>query len=328
MQNTDINSIFNLQPNTFEELALDVFRHQAATVPIYKAFLELLHCNSMKVDCIKKIPFLPISFFKTHTITAASVHIAQTFVSSGTTQSIRSQHHVVDISYYDKSIDKAFTYFFGNLSDYCVIGLLPSYVENKNASLIYMVNRWMRLSNHANNGMYLNDYTALKNTLLQLKANKKKTILIGVTFALLDFIKDFSIDFKELIIIETGGMKGRGSDIDRETLHSLLLQSFQQSIIGSEYGMTELLSQSFMFDNSNFKSPHWKKILIRERDDPFAVGLLNKAGGVNCIDLANYNSCSFIATDDLGIAYADGSFSILGRLDNSELRGCNQLVLY
>jgi hypothetical protein len=320
-------NIFDTNEFTFSENALSVFKHQAAQLPIYKVFIKQLGIDINTINEVNKIPFLPISFFKTHEVLVENEVEETFFLSSGTTQQSRSKHIVSSLKVYNESIDVCFQNKFGNIDEYCVVAMLPAYIDNPNSSLIYMVNRWIANSKHPQSAMYLDDYDALISTLKILKSLKQKTIFIGVTFALLDFARSHHVDFVEMIIIETGGMKGRGETLDRIELHGVLQAAFSTSKIMSEYGMTELLSQSYMTAGGRFSCPAWKRVLIRERDDPFAVGLINKAGGINIIDLANINSCAFIATDDLGIAYHDGTFEVLGRLDNSDLRGCNLLVV-
>ena len=283
------------------------------------------------IDTIEKIPFLPIAFFKTHRITTTDFEPQLIFESSGTTQTTNSRHLIKDIGLYEKSFNKAFEIFYGNRQNWCIIALLPSYLERNNSSLVLMADRLIKQSKHPASGFYLNELDALKKTITQLEAQGQKTLLLGVTFALLDFAESFPMPLKHTTIMETGGMKGRREEITRQRVHEILTTSFQIPTIQSEYGMTELLSQAYSNGNGIFNCPPWMKILIREDDDPLVVNASAKgnsiSGAINIIDLANIYSCSFIATDDAGKLYPDNSFEVLGRLDNSDIRGCSLLVL-
>ena len=325
------DKIFNVTAVDFTETALEVFRFQYNNNAVYRQFCTALHINENSVSSIENIPYLPIAFFKTHKVTSTAFNPAMVFESSGTTQTINSKHFVKDIGLYQKSFSKAFRLFYGDVKDYCILGLLPSYLERNNSSLVMMVNELIQQSGHPQSGFYLNNYQELKNTIKQLEQQQQPTLLIGVTFALLDFAEQFPLPLFYTRIMETGGMKGRKKEITRQQVHLVLQKAFQLQQIQSEYGMTELLSQAYSKGNGIFNTPPWMKILMREEDDPFAIhsnkeGIIS-SGAINIIDLANLYSCSFLATDDAGKLYADGSFEILGRLDHSDIRGCSLLAL-
>ena len=321
-------SIFNVKSNTeFEALALDIFRFQFENNTVYRSFCDLLYKHPTDIKTIIDIPFLPIQFFKTHQILSTNSSIEKTFTSSGTTGSITSKHLVTDIKLYEDSYLRGFKHFYGNIEDYVVLALLPSYLERDGSSLIYMVNDLITRSKQPESGFYLNNLEELAQTLNQLEAKGQKTILIGVSFALLDLIEQFQFQLNHTIVMETGGMKGRRKEIIRQELHNILQSGFGVSKIHSEYGMTELLSQAYSKDNGVFECPPWMKILARDTEDALTLLQPNKTGGVNVIDLANLNSCSFIATQDLGKVYENGQFEIIGRFDNSDIRGCNLMAL-
>jgi hypothetical protein len=273
-----------------------------------------------------KIPFLPVSFFKTQQVVSGTFIPEKIFESSGTTDSERSKHFVADIKLYKKNIIQTFEKKYGTVSDYCIIGLLPSYLERKTSSLVFMVNELINLGGHAQSGFYLDEFEKLKNVLINLESKKQKIILIGVTFALLDFAEKFPMPLSNTIIMETGGMKGRRQEMTREEVHVILKMVFSKNEIHSEYGMTELLSQAYSGGNGVFNCPPWMKIFIRNEEDPFALSQ-SGSGALNIIDLANINSCSFIATDDVGKLNDDGSFEVLGRMDGSDLRGCSLMAI-
>ena len=288
------------------------------------------------MDEIEKIPFLPISFFKTDEIKTGKFNAEVIFKSSGTTQTINSQHHVKDVSIYIQSFTTAFEKMYGILKGWCILGLLPSYLEKGDSSLVYMVDNFIKQSQHPQSGFYLDDLEKLKETLLSLERSNQKTLLIGVTYALLDFAEKFPVALKNTIIMETGGMKGRREELTRMEVHERLKKAFGNTEIHSEYGMTELLSQAYAKKEGKFQCPSWMKVLIRDDEDPLAVHSLQSAddnknetlaGAINVIDLANVYSCSFIATDDVGKLYADKSFEVLGRMDGSDLRGCSLLTV-
>ena len=323
--------IFNADEVGFSEIALEVFRFQYDNNTVYRQFCEVLNIKKSSISSIEKIPFLPIDFFKTHTVATTTFSPEVVFESSGTTQTINSKHLVKDIGLYQKSFNKTFQIFYGDVKNYCILGLLPSYLERNNSSLVMMADQLIQQSGHPQSGFYLANYQQLKNTIEQLEQQQQPTLLIGVTFALLDFAEQFPMPLFYTSIMETGGMKGRKREMTRQQVQAILQQAFQLQQIQSEYGMTELLSQAYSKGNGIFNTPPWMKILIREEDDPFAIysnmdgNILS--GAVNIIDLANLYSCSFLATDDAGKLYADGSFEILGRLDNSDIRGCSLLTL-
>lgn len=311
----------------FDKLALKVFRFQYQNNKVYREFCDFLKTNPQEVKTIQQIPFLPIQFFKSHQIISSSETIQETFTSSGTTGMITSKHLVTDISLYEQSFRNAFSEFYGNIEDYVVLALLPSYLERDGSSLIYMVNDLIERSNNEHSGFCLNNYDELISKLVSLDNSGENVLLIGVTYALLDLIEKQNFQLKNTIIMETGGMKGKRKEIIREELHATLSKGFGVQNIHSEYGMTELLSQAYSFGNGIFECPNWMQILIRDTEDALSYVDSGKTGGINVIDLANINSCSFIATQDLGKKHPNNSFEVLGRFDNSDIRGCNLLVL-
>ncbi|WKD85420.1 hypothetical protein KCTC32516_00760 [Polaribacter huanghezhanensis] len=322
------NAIFNSTSNqNFKEVALAIFKHQFKNNKVYRSFCDLLYIHPSDVTKIKDIPFLPIQFFKSRKILSSLDEIQETFSSSGTTGSVTSKHFVIDISLYEESYLKGFHHFYGDIKEYTVLALLPNYLERKGSSLVYMVNDLIEKSNQPESGFYLNNLKELSETLIRLNQSDKKVLLIGVSFALLDLIDEYQFDLKNTIVMETGGMKGRRKELIREELHTILKNGFGVSQIHSEYGMTELLSQAYSKGNGVFDCPPWMKILTRDTEDALTIQQPNKTGGINVIDLANYNSCSFIATQDLGKVHQNGSFEIIGRFDNSDIRGCNLMVL-
>ena len=311
----------------FEKIALKVFRFQFDNNKVYQEFCTLLNKNKENVKSLIEIPFLPIQFFKSHDVLSSSEPIQTTFTSSGTTGMQTSKHLVTDVSLYEESYRNAFSAFYGNIEDYCVLALLPSYLEREGSSLIHMVDDLIKSSNHEDSGFYLNNYEELIAKLLELDNAGQNVILIGVTYALLDLIEMHQFQLKNTIIMETGGMKGKRKEMIREELHEILCRGFGVPVIHSEYGMTELLSQAYSLGNGIFECPNWMQILIRETEDALSYVKEGKTGGINVIDLANINSCSFIATQDLGKKYPNHSFEVLGRFDNSDIRGCNLMVI-
>jgi hypothetical protein len=310
----------------FDETALQIFRFQAQNCAVYREFIFNLKVDINVVDEVEKIPFLPISFFKSHEVLSSPDKVQVTFTSSGTTGMINSRHLVTDVSWYEKSFRCAFDLFYGDIRNYTILALLPAYLEREGSSLIYMAEDLVKRSENLDSGFYLYNHEDLFQQLKKQRQAKKPTLLIGVTFALLDFVEHHAIDFPELIVMETGGMKGRRKEMIREELHQTLCNGFGVNAIHSEYGMTELLSQAYSNGNGIFNCPPWMKIITRDTNDPVTILDNNKTGGINVIHLANMNSCSFIATQDLGKVYADGSFEVLGRFDNSDIRGCNLLI--
>src|SRR5690606_38564470 len=310
---------------------IEMFQFQYANNSIYRQFADALGIDAAQVKKLEQIPFLPVNFFKTHRVQSTAFEPQLIFESSGTTRTINSKHHVKDISLYTQSFLKGFEQFYGDPGSYCIIGLLPSYLERRHSSLVMMVDELIRRSGHAKSGFYLNEYGQLAGTLKELEGNGQKTMLIGVTFALLDFAEKYPMSLKHTIVMETGGMKGRKTEMTRQEVHTLLKQAFHLPYIHSEYGMTELLSQAYSKRDGIFYCPKWMKILLRNEDDPLEIislrGINGKSGVVNIIDLANVYSCSFIATEDAGRLFADGSFEILGRIDNSDIRGCSLMAV-
>lgn len=324
--NRFVNNIFNTLIENFQLEALNVFKYQHHHVPIYKKWIASIGKSEKELKSIKEFPFLPISFFKTHSVISNEKEPTIIFESSGTTSTTISKHLVADVNIYEKSFTKGFEIFYGNIQDYCIIGLLPSYLERNNSSLVFMVQNFIQQSKNKNSGFYLSEFEKLAKVIRENEKAKVKTFIVGVTFALLDFAEQFSFPLQHTIIMETGGMKGRREEISRKEVHQILKKSFSLETIHSEYGMTELLSQAYSKGNEIFYCPPWMKVLVRSEDDPFQISETGK-GILNIIDLANIYSCSFIATDDVGIVYEDGSFEVQGRLDNSDLRGCNLLVV-
>lgn len=310
----------------FNEIALTIFRYQAENCQVYKAFISHLQIDPLAIISVSDIPFLPISFFKTHQVVSNTAAEEIVFSSSGTTGMVQSKHYVTDVSVYEDSFNKAFEQFYGTAKDTCILALLPSYLERDGSSLIYMVDALLKQSKHPQSGYFLHNHEELYQRLIERKKSKGKTILIGVTYALLDFLEAQPIDFPELVVMETGGMKGKRKEMVREELHEILMKGFAVDAIHSEYGMTELLSQAYSAGNGIFDCPAWMKILLRDTNDPLTILDSKQTGGINVIDLANINSCSFIATQDLGRLLPNGSFEVLGRFDNADIRGCNLLV--
>ncbi|MDB2606721.1 acyl transferase [Zobellia sp.] len=322
------NEIFKINSqNEFDVQALKVFRHQYRNNTVYHEFCSHLKKSDDNVMQVSEIPFLPIAFFKSKEIITGKKHPQATFTSSGTTGSDTSKHFVNRTSLYEQSFRAAFEKFYGKVEEYCVLALLPSYLERVGSSLIYMVDDLIKQSKHKDSGFYLNDFDGLQKKLTQLDASGQKIILIGVSFALLDLVETNKMQLNNTIVMETGGMKGRRKELIREELHHILNEGFGVQVIHSEYGMTELLSQGYSKGNGIFETPPWMKILVRDTEDPFSYQEHHKTGGINVIDLANIDSCSFIATQDLGKTYANGTFEVLGRFDHSDVRGCNLMVL-
>ena len=326
------HKIFKTSKADFEALALEIFRFQYEHNPVYQSFVDLVLPQITAVDSLTKIPFLPISFFKSSLVQTTSFTPEKIFESSGTTATGNSRHGIKEISLYEESLIKGFEHFYGNSEAYCFLGLLPSYLERDNSSLVYMVQKLIEQSQCEESGFYLNDYDALAATLASVESKKQKTILIGVTFALLDFAKQCPMPLQHTTIIETGGMKGRRKELIRKEVHDILQKAFGLTEIHSEYSMTELLSQAYSLEQNIFQTPPWMKVLIRSEDDPFFVKE-EGAGLLNIIDLANIYSCSFIATDDAGKIYKNKNddvkevFEVLGRMDGSDLRGCSLLTI-
>lgn len=321
------NKVFNIQSDAdFTEVALQIFKHQFLNNKVYRSFCDLLNVHPADVKTIEKIPFLPIDFFKKRKILSSFGAIQQTFISSGTTGSVTSKHLITDVSWYEKSYLNAFKNCYGSLEDYTILALLPNYLERTGSSLIYMVDDLIKRSKNVNSGFYLNNLDELAQKLINLDKKGEKILLIGVSFALLNLVEKHQFSLKNTIVMETGGMKGRRKELIRAELHAILCDGFSVDTIHSEYGMTELLSQAYSKGNGIFECPPWMKVFTRDTQDPLTILSKEKSGGVNIIDLANYNSCSFIATQDIGRVYPNGTFEVIGRFDNSDIRGCNLMV--
>lgn len=308
----------------FNDLALEIFRFQVKHCSVYRNFCELLDVKSEGITEINKIPFLPIELFKSHRILSVNASPEITFSSSGTTGSIPSMHYVLKKSLYEKSFLAGFLKFYGSPNEYRILALLPNYLERSGSSLVYMADRLIKESSSDDSGFFLNNRSALRQKLLA--PTDKKTLLIGVSFALLDLVADGAIELKNAIVMETGGMKGMRKELTRQELHSELKSGMGVDAIHSEYGMTELLSQAYAKADGLFECPDWMQLRIRDLNDPLSLSESGKTGGINVIDLANLYSCSFIATSDLGRENPDGKVEILGRFDYSDMRGCNLMV--
>lgn len=320
--------IFNIQNSEqFTKAALDVFKHQFKNNKVYRSFCDLINKHPSDVTKITQIPFLPIQFFKMREVLSSTEKVQEIFTSSGTTGSVTSKHFVTDINLYKESYVNGFAHFYGNIEEYVILALLPNYLEREGSSLVFMVDDLIAKSKNAESGFYLNNIDELAKKLINLDKNGQKILLIGVSFALLDLIEKYQFQLKNTIIMETGGMKGRRKELIRNELHQLLQDGFGVAEIHSEYGMTELLSQGYSKGNGIFETPPWMKILTRDTEDALTILPKGKTGGINVIDLANYNSCSFIATQDLGKVYQNETFEIIGRFDDSDIRGCNLMVL-
>jgi phenylacetate-coenzyme A ligase PaaK-like adenylate-forming protein len=326
MLNVFVNdNIFQATTNTFEGLALNLFRFQATQSPVYRTYLEILGVDPAGVSRVEDIPFLPISFFKTHTVTTTSFTPDLLFESSGTTGSVNSKHWVKDPALYERSFLEGFRLFYGAPEDWCILGLLPSYLERRHSSLVYMVEALVKRSGHAASGFYLYDHERLAAQLRALEAQGQRTLLIGVTFGLLDFAEQYQLSLNHTVVMETGGMKGRREEWTRQQVHDMLQERLGVSAVHSEYGMTELLSQGYSVGDGIFRTVPWMRMYVREEDDPRIIREKGK-GALNIIDLANIYSCAFIGTEDLGQVYADGRFEVLGRIDNSDIRGCSLML--
>jgi phenylacetate-coenzyme A ligase PaaK-like adenylate-forming protein len=322
-----IKSIFEINsPQEFNELAVQLFHHQASSAQVYKDFLSFLNIRSSNITEISDIPCLPIQFFKKKHILTEGLETATIFRSSGTSSSITSEHLVHDLSLYEKSFKTHFESTYGSCEDLVILALLPAYLERKDSSLVYMVNRLIELTKNSHSSFYEDNYQELVSKIESLIMSEKRIVLFGVTFGLLQIIEKFTgLDWKHVTIIETGGMKGRGRELTRTELHKHLKTHLRVSEVHSEYGMTELLSQGYS-NGEVFTPAPWMKVMTREVDDPFTSAAHHRTGGINVIDLANIDSCAFLATDDLGKTQENGTFEVLGRFDHSDVRGCNLLV--
>ncbi len=322
-----IDSIFKIKSQAeFNKLALYAFEYQYSNNEVYRNYCNLLEINPNTISKITDIPYLPIDFFKSRKVLCnPELGYETIFTSSGTSQSIESKHYVRSCDLYEQAFLESFRLFYGSPCDYVFLGLLPSYIERGGSSLVYMVDKMIRLSAHSESGFFLHNHEELYKVIESLESKKQKYILIGVSYALLDFVEKYELCLNNGIVMETGGMKGRRKELIRTELHSILSASFATPNIHSEYGMTELLSQSYSLGNGEFQTPAWKKILIRDTNDPFAVEEFGN-GAINIIDLANIYSCCFIASSDLGSVNTRYEFTINGRFDNAEIRGCNLMV--
>jgi phenylacetate-coenzyme A ligase PaaK-like adenylate-forming protein len=320
--------IFSIQnDDDFFATALSVFRYQYDNCLIYRRYVDMLHYEANKIEGLEQIPFLPIEFFKTQQIIANGYSPQIQFTSSGTTGKQTSTHYVADKKLYEESFLRCFEYFVGKPEEFAILALLPSYLERDNSSLVYMVNTLITLTNNQDSGFYLYNIDEFAKKLQRLSDRQQKTIVFGVGFALLDVIAKYQFKLKNVFVFETGGMKGRKTEISREELHDKLAAGFGVEVIYSEYGMTELLSQAYSMNGKSFRCPPWMKIILRDMQDPLSLlSSTDKRGGINVIDLANLYSCSFIATQDAGKYLTDGSFEVLGRFDYADLRGCNLLI--
>ncbi|RFS25071.1 acyl transferase [Chitinophaga silvatica] len=318
--------IFSLGANDLESVALELFQYQYQENAIYQAYVNALNIRPENVRSLLEIPFLPIQFFKSHTVVCGQFEPELIFESSGTTQTVNSRHLVKEADIYTRSFMTTFEQMYGSVTDYVIVGLLPSYLERQHSSLVKMVQEMVVLSNQPESGFYLYEHEALFQQLKELEKRKQKTLLIGVTFGLLDFAEKYELKLEHTIVMETGGMKGRREEWTRQEVHEYLTERLGVQVIHSEYGMTELLSQAYSMGNGLFETPSWMKVLLRDENDPFQLSDRAGAGVINVIDLANIYSCAFIATDDIGKMHADGRFEVLGRLDNSALRGCSLMV--
>ena len=326
------NKIFRASYYNFDRMALELFQFQYQHNDIYRQYADFVRVAPEKVDSIKKIPFLPIQFFKTNAVKTTEFEPQIIFESSGTTQFVNSKHYVKNLDLYKKNFTKCFELFYGPESEWCILALLPSYLERKNSSLITMMEELIKRSAHSLSGFYLHDHEKLYHTLLHNEILKQPTLLIGVTYALLDFTEKYTLHLSNTVIMETGGMKGRREEITREEVHETLQIKSGLRQIHSEYGMTEILSQAYSRGNGIFKCPPWMKVLLRSEDDPFSIQTASlstktETGIINIIDLANIYSCAFIATEDMGKLHHNGCFEVLGRCDNTDIRGCSQLVI-
>jgi phenylacetate-coenzyme A ligase PaaK-like adenylate-forming protein len=324
----DSSELFDIaNDNDFKRKCLDVFRHQAEFNSVYREFIDLLGRSPSDICEIEDIPFLPIEFFKTRSILSSKEKVVKTFTSSGTTGSVPSRHMITDLSLYEQSFTRGFEYFYGSPEKYAILALLPSYLERGGSSLVYMADHLIQMSRSEASGFYLNELDELAEELEGLDRSGKTVLLLGVSYALLDLVQLKNFKLGNSIVMETGGMKGRRKEMVRQDLHNRLMTGFGVDHIHSEYGMTELLSQAYSKGSGLFHCPPWMKIMVRDTEDPFHYLGLEKTGGINIIDLANLNSCSFIATQDLGRMHGDGSFEIVGRFDHSDIRGCNLMAV-
>jgi hypothetical protein len=317
------DKVFNVSTTGFDTLALEIFRFQYAENKVYRAFADALHVDPATVNTVASIPYIPVSLFKNHDVVTGSFDPEAMFESSGTTHTGNSRHIIKSLGLYLTSFMKGFKLFYGPVTDWCILGLLPSYLERQNSSLVVMVDELVKMTAHPRSGFYLYDHEALIKVIEENERAGQKTLLIGVTFALLDLAEVFKTSLRHTTVMETGGMKGRRKEITRSEVHDILKAAWGLKTIHSEYGMSELLSQAYSYGDGIFNSPPWMKIILRDEDDPLTIRSNARDGLINVIDLANIYSCSFIATDDIGKIHADGSFEVIGRMDSSDIRGCS-----
>jgi phenylacetate-coenzyme A ligase PaaK-like adenylate-forming protein len=318
--------IFSVDSKSFDALAMEIFHYQSVSNPVYSKYLEILRVNPVDIARVEDIPFLPISLFKTFKVFAGHLLHQAAFSSSGTTGTETSKHYVAKLELYEQSFTKGFSNFYGVPSNYCILALLPSYLEREGSSLIYMVKNLIDNGKHPKSGFYLYNHQNLIDNLIELEKEGQPTILIGVTYALLDLASRYNLRLNNTVIMETGGMKGHGKELIRSEVHRVISGSFGVSSVHSEYGMTELLSQAYSKGDGLFSTPPWMRVLTRDPYDPFCLTPVKTTGAINIIDLANLYSCSFLQTDDLGVIHPHGQFEILGRMDSAQVRGCNLLM--
>ena len=321
-----LESVLDIKNRDFNEVALSIFHFQYEYNAIYKSFIDFLKINREEISSWKDIPFLPIQFFKKYEVKTGEWQAETVFTSSGTTGQITSQHFVKEVDFYVKNTVTGYQKFYGDIENYCVLALLPSYLERSGSSLVVMAEDFIKRSKYAESGFFLYDYEKLITQLIDNQRNKIPTLLLGVTFALLDLAELYEVDLSTIIVMETGGMKGRRKEITRDEFHAVLIKKFNIQVVHSEYGMTELCSQGYSKGKGVFYPCDTLKIVTKEINDPFANQVFGKNGVINIVDLANLDSCAFIATEDVGVLYEDESFEIKGRLDASEMRGCNLMV--
>jgi phenylacetate-coenzyme A ligase PaaK-like adenylate-forming protein len=322
----NMEDLKDLAPSNFLRTALSLMAYQASNNAVYNEWIQSMKLQLDRIECLDQIPFLPIHFFKTHAIYTGTKCPRFYFESSGTTQDIVSKHFVKDLKVYDQSFMECFEQFYGSPKDYCILGLLPNYLERQHSSLVYMTDQFIQASANPKSGFYLYDFENLNMTLAALEKAQQKTLLIGVSYALMDFVDAYPQSLKHTMVMETGGMKGRKAELTKPALHAYLADGFGVNSIHSEYGMTELLSQAYSKGEGIYTCPPWMKVLVADESDPTALNATGR-GVLHIIDLANFNSCAFIATEDIGMVHSDGSFEVLGRLDQSARRGCSLLVV-
>jgi len=322
----NMEDLKDLAPSNFLSKALSLMQYQAQKNAVYSEWIQSMKVQLDAVHALNEIPFLPIHFYKTHNIYTGRECPSFHFESSGTTQDIVSKHFVKELKVYEQSFMQCFHQFYGSPKDYCILGLLPNYLERQHSSLVYMTAHLIQASENPSSGFYLYDFEKLNLTLAALEKTHQKTLLIGVSYALMDFADAYPQKLKHTIVMETGGMKGRKEELTKPALHAYLADGFGVQHIHSEYGMTELLSQAYSKGEGIYVCPPWMKVLVADESDPTALNATGR-GVLHIIDLANFNSCAFIATEDIGVVYPDGSFEVLGRLDQSARRGCSLLVV-